>query len=79
MTYDCEIDKCMNKTNGFLCEVHEEQALDETNRIIVCENCNKILGIEDRKEEKTLRKLPRYRFVKDCMRCRSLQIDSKIQ
>jgi len=66
MTYDCEINGCVNKTDGFLCEPHQDQAVKETNIIVVCENCNKILSIKERKD----RLGPRYEFVKDCMRCR---------
>ena len=75
MTYDCEIEGCVTKTDKFLCELHEDQALDENNTIVVCEKCNKILKIKKRKDKKSE---PRYEFVTDCMRCHS-QTDQEIQ
>jgi len=65
MAYDCEIEGCVNKTDGFLCEPHEDQALDESNSIEVCERCNKILKIKKREKDG-----PRYTFVTNCMWCR---------
>lgn len=64
--YDCEIEGCANKTDGYLCEHHTNQAQDESYQVWVCENCNKIIKIVKKKSPK----IPRYSMVKDCMRCR---------
>jgi len=68
--YDCEIEGCVEKTDGFLCENHAEEAQDEDMKLIVCANCLKMLRIEKRNKVKQ-----KYEFVEDCMRCRRIQID----
>lgn len=65
MLYDCEIEGCTNKTEDFLCAYHERESKNENMQIVVCYNCNKILKLESR-----IMKEPRYKFVKDCMKCR---------
>jgi len=69
--WDCEIEGCVNKTDGFLCETHQDKALVQANIIVVCEQCNKITKIKEPKEGDDMQgKRPRYEFVTDCMRCR---------
>lgn len=70
--YDCEIEGCINKTEGYLCEFHSKQAQDETNQVWVCETCNKIIKIVKRESPE----IPRYYMVKDCMRCRQREVPS---
>lgn len=64
--YDCEIEGCTNKTDGFLCETHSNQAQNENMQIVVCDKCNKIIAIRRRK-----RKDKRYFFVRECILCES--------
>lgn len=64
LEFDCEIEGCLNKTNGFLCEVHSGEALLEFNKIVICDGCNKIIRIEKRKNKEK-----RYHFIKECMGC----------
>ena len=63
--YDCELENCMQKTDGFICEYHHDEILKENALVTVCESCCKILKIEI-KESKPI---TRYILVKDCMRC----------
>ena len=71
MNYDCEIENCMEKTDGFLCEYHLKEVHSDNALVTVCENCCKILKIEIKESKPTTR----YILVKDCMRCQS-QIDA---
>lgn len=63
--YDCEIEGCANKTDGYLCEFHVREAFRDEKKIVVCEKCDKIIQILDRPNG-----APKYDIVKDCMVCR---------
>lgn len=71
--YDCEIEGCTNKTEGYLCDYHLKEALlDKEVVITICDTCLKILKIE----KKPGYDGDRYVIAKDCMRCRPIdQID----
>lgn len=66
--YDCEIEGCVNKTDGYLCEYHAKEILDDNKFIVICNLCNKIMQIKD----KEFPEFPRYIIAEDCMRCRPI-------
>ena len=70
MQYNCEIEGCMEMTDGYLCEHHSTEALKRNMQITICDNCNKIVAIKEGHDK------PRYLFVKDCMRCRQREESS---
>jgi len=69
--YDCEIERCPNKTDGFLCEEHQELATRKDSRVKVCGNCNKLLAIDAM--DMSRGKFTKYMIEKDCMRCRQIE------
>jgi len=71
--YNCEIEGCMEMTDGYLCESHSTEALKRNMQITICDACNTIIAIKEGNDK------PRYLFVKDCMRCRQREEPSDLQ
>ena len=64
MIYDCEVEGCFEKTDGYLCKKHAREA--EEGNVVTCGFCGRIKRIEPSMDGKQ-----KIIYEKNCLRCKS--------